>query len=371
MTSLTDTIVELADRHTTLYHFSEPPNPAILPLNDPEKYCELHATLAAEKRVPYSKLNGGKPGTILDELSPAYQNHNYWKWYLGSKDYESYPDRAWQNLLPIRARLSASVSFELNADLPFAVRPIPRILLYPFGWSTCVSLRLLGVYRISELSSFLQRVMAEKAFGIGDGPPLSLSQFFVEIARGVRADAFGKNKTRDQESSEPFVVTTVMAKHGGSPAVGPLSFEDQTHMLRLVRPAGPLSGQPFEKHVFQWPNAKGLKYVLFDDAGRFNWLEHRLVPEGRNRQALHCYHNNSFQTLVQADHFLALLNVAGKQKVLTDKLFDVVQTARTYLKTPTFKNASLRAFLSRADVQEALAQAAAIALPAKNDHDTK
>ena len=366
VTTITETFVELADRHTTLYHFKEPPNPATLAFNDPDKYSDLHRTLATRKTVPYSEFNGGKPGVILDKLSPAYQNHKYWSRYLSSKDYESYPDRAWQNLLPIRASLATKVSFALKSKLPFSVRPLPRVLLYPFGWSACLSLRLTGAFRVSELASFLQRVVAEKAFTILDGGPLlSLSELFNQIARGVRADAFGKTKTGDKESSEAFVVTTVMAKHGVSPAIGALDFEEQTQMLRLVRPASTLSGRPFEEHVFQWPKAKGLKYVLFDDVGRFNWLEHLLFPEGRNRQLLHCYHNNSFLTLLQADHFVALLDAAGKEKLLSEKLFDVTQTAKSYLESPTFRNASLRAFLGRSDVKESITRAAKLALPRK------
>jgi hypothetical protein len=213
------------------------------------------------------------------------------------------------------------------------------------------------------LAAFIQRVIAEKVFSTFNGPSITLSQLFNEVARGVRADAFGKTKTKDRESSEAIVVTTVMAKHGGSPSLGALSFEEQTQMLRLVRPAGALSGRPFNEHAFQFPPRTGIEYVLFDDIGRFNWLEHLLIPEGRNRQLLHCYHTNSFLTLIQADHFMALLDAAGKQKVLSEKLFDVTQVAKDYLKSPTFKNASLRAFLSRSDVKESLTSAEKLALP--------
>src|SRR5215203_3291952 len=122
MTILTDTFVELADRHTTLYHFNEPPTLTPLAFFDSEKYCKLHKTLVAKKSLDYSEFNDGRPGVILGRLSAAYKNHKYWSRYLSSKDYESYPDRAWQNLLPIQASLAEPISFDLKAKLPFTVR---------------------------------------------------------------------------------------------------------------------------------------------------------------------------------------------------------------------------------------------------------
>jgi hypothetical protein len=357
MTIITETLVELADRHTTLYHFVEPSNPAPLPFRNSAEYCDLHRALATAKRTEYSDVHEGGPGIVLCKLSPAYRNHKYWSRHLSSKDYDSYPDFAWQNLLPIQSELTIRVECELSSKLAFAIRPVPRVLLYPFGWSTWISLRLTGEHGLGELASFLQRVLTEKAFRIDLGPLISLSELFNYVAKGVRADAFGKNKTKDVESSEVFIVTTVIAKHGGSPALGALNFEEETQLLRLVRPAGPLSGRAFKEHVFQFPPADEFEYVLFDDVSRFNWMEHLLIPKERNRQLLHCYHKNSFMSLIQADTFLALLEAAGKQKSLSERLYDLTESARNYLESPNFHNASLRAFLGRPDVRKSLKQA--------------
>lgn len=350
MITLTETLIDLADRHTTLYHFGAQNPP--LPLGNPDDYCALHKTLATQPTA-YADLHHGAAGVILRKLAPAYRNHKYWSRYLSSKNYKSYPALAWEKLLPIQADLSVHIDCEFSTKLPFTVRPIPRVLLYPFGWSAWISLKVMGPHKIGELSSFIQRVVTEKAFTMGNGS-MTLSDLFNQIAEGVRADAFGEDKTKDVESSNFFVVTTVMAKHGGSPALGGLSFEEETQLLRFIRPDGPLSGRPFKEHVFQFPPADDFEFVLFDDVTRFNWMEHLLVPEKRNHQLLHCYHNNSFMSMIQADHFLALLDLVSQQKTLSAQLFDVLQHAKQPLKSPGFRNASLRAFLTRSDVVEVL-----------------
>jgi len=356
MTTLTESLVELADRHTTLYHFAEPANTAPLPFRNAAEYCQLHKTLAVQKRTAYSAIRSGEQGVVLDKLATGYKNHKYWSRYLRSKNYGAYPNLAWQSMLPIQATLALRIECTLSSKLPFEIQPFPRVLLYPFGWSTWVSLRLTGPHRISELASFVQRVISDRAFTAG-GATLTLTQLFNQIADGVRVDAFGKDNTMDSESSETFIVTTVMAKYGGSPALGALSFEEETQMLRLVRPAGPLSGRPFKEHVFKFPLERELEYVVFDDHGRFNWMEHLLIPKGRNHEHLHCYHTNSFFSLLQADHFIALLDAAGNQRSLSKGLYEVVQTARNCLESPSFKNASLRAFLARPDVKQSLQSA--------------
>jgi hypothetical protein len=364
MTILTETLIELADRHTTLYHFNEPPNPAPLAFRNSDEYCELHRMVAAPNRTEYSDVHGGTPGAVLGKLSPAYRNHKYWSRHVSSKNYDSYPDLAWQNLLPLQAAVTMRIEFALAAEFPFIVRPVPRVLLYPFGWSTWISLRLTGPHEIPDLTEFLRRILTEKAFTTGaDQAPVSLSQLFNQAARGVRADAFGGNKTKDLESSDTFIVTTVMAKHGGSPALGAFGPAEEKEMLRLVCPVGPLPGRPFKEHVFRFPPANDIEYVVFDDLTRFNWMEHLLIPKERNHHLLHCYHNNSFLSLIQADHFLALLGVAGKQKSLSEALSDLTQTARDYLTSPSFSNASLRAFLERPAAKKSLMLTSVTAKP--------
>lgn len=350
MTTITETLVELADRHTSLYHFSEPQNAAPLPLSNPLEYCDLHRSLANARGVEYSAVQRAGPANIINKLFPGYRNHKYWNRQLRSRNYKSYPDLAWQNLLPIQANLT--IRIECTAlDKSLTVQPVPRVLLYPFGWSTWISLRLIGSFEIASLSSFLAYLMNGRAFKFSDGSALNLTELFERVAEGVRSDGFGGNRTMDVESSNTVIVTTVTAKHGGSPALGALNQEDQKMMLGLVRPSGARSGRPFTDHVFQF-GASEFEYLVLDDVSRFNWIEHLLIPRDRNHQLLNCYHHNSFLSLLQADHFHGLVGEASKQKAPSQKLYDLAQTALGYLQSPTFKNASLHAYLTRDDIKQ-------------------
>lgn len=355
MTTLKETVIELGDRHTTLYYFDKPKS-APLPFADAGEYRQLHKTLAAPKRTEYSDVHPGGKGAILGKLAPAYGTYKYWPRHLSSNDYSSYPDRAWDYLLPIKSTLTTRIEWALGAEFTFLVRPVPTVLLYPFGWSTRINLLITGSHVVADLVALLQRLLTAKVFTLDQGPsPLSLSEFFSHVAEGVRTDAFGGKATKDTESSDPFIVTTVMVKHGGSAAIAALSAEGRNQMLRLVRPDGPLPGHPFKEHVFQFPAPNALDYIVFDDLSRFNWMEHLLKPEGRNHNWLECYHNNSFLSMVQADHYRALLEEAGKRKSLPESLYWVARSAARYLESPGYKNASLVAFLKDPTINNTLA----------------
>ena len=76
MTTLTDTRINIADRHTTLYHLRDPQPPAKpLPLGDPANVEKFYPELDG-KPTEYAKASGGQPGVILDKLFPAYAPPN-------------------------------------------------------------------------------------------------------------------------------------------------------------------------------------------------------------------------------------------------------------------------------------------------------
>jgi hypothetical protein len=384
MTTLTETIIDLADCHTTLYYLgAKPPQVAALPLGTAESYCGLYKTVAAPARVTYSDVSGGNPGRLLMKLSPVYRDNNYWEWYLGSRELDIYHEYAWDNIIPIEASIATRIEFIADARFNFNVSPIPRVLLYPFGWSACLSLRLTGAHTPEELSAFVQHVFTAKAFHLEPDPAPpgqppsahSLRDLFDHVAQGVRNDAFGGNK-KDNDSQQIIAVTTVLGKHGGGLALGGLSVPMQEQILRLVKPEGPAPKEPFLKYIFRRSEDEDEEYVVHNDQKRFIWLKHLLKAEDRNYDHLRCYHNNTFRSLVQARHFFELLGMAGKQKSMSDPLQELVQTAINNLEITKendelvwpgiYQNASLREFLQDPAIAKAIKK---VKKPAQSDKD--
>lgn len=363
MTTLTETAIDLADCHTTLYHLgAQQPAAAPLQLGTEAGYSALYQAVAAPTRVTYGDVSGGKPGTLMGKLSPVYRKNKYWRRYLGSGDYDFFHESAWGSIIPVEVALSMRVEFIPDARFTFKVSPVPRVLLYPFGWSAWLSLRLTGDHTLGELSGFLQHIFAAKAFRLDPDPAppaqqpsaYTLHEVFNHVARGVRADAFGGNKTKDFDSQELIAGTTVFAKHGGSPSLGALKPAEQAEILRIVKPDGPAPKGQLIDYVFRRDPDELRQYVVINDHKRFIWLEHLLVPEGRNYEHLRCYHNNTFHSLIQMRHLFELILMAGKQTVLSDLLKELVQTAITNLETPNYANASVKEFLKDPAVANAI-----------------
>jgi hypothetical protein len=367
-TTLTETLLDLADCHTTLYYLgatTPPQDAAPLPLGTAQAYGGLYQTVAAAAPAPkaFSDVSGsGAPGGIMVKLSPVYRNNKYWRRYLGSGDYDLYHESAWESIIPIEVSLSLRVGFIPDARFNFKVSLIPRVLLYPFGWSAWLSLRVTGKHTLGELSSLVQHIFTAKAFRLDPDPappdkqPAAyfLREVFNVIARGVRDDAFGGNKTKDFDSQETISVTTVLGKHGGSPSLGALKPAVQEEILRIVKPEGPAPKGQLLDYVYRRSEEDLLEYLVMSDHKRFIWLEHLLVPIERNRDHLLCYHNNTFHSLMQFRQLLDLLVMAGKQKSISDPLGELVQTAIRNLESPNYANASVKEFLKNPAVAGAI-----------------
>lgn len=189
----TRAIIDLADCHTTLHYLHEVP-PAEVPLNigTKESYQNLYHQLAAHRRLDYDQAGTGRAGSILKRLQPGYSRDGFWHWYLGSGNYESYPNRAWDNLVPIEVSLSIRVKCRAEAQFGCKISPIPRVLLFPFGWSTWISLLITGDHSLGSLSSFVQCIFRDRVFEVSNSvSPLTLRRLFSLLSEGIRTDAFG------------------------------------------------------------------------------------------------------------------------------------------------------------------------------------
>lgn len=346
MPTLTETMIDIADRHTTLHYLGEKPPAGPLPFQTKDSYCALHATLG--QGVDYGAVANGRNAALLARMTPAYSDNKYWQSYLGLAP-AAFPGAAWEGLLPIDAFLKRRVSCVTDPPFKFRVSPVPRVRLYPFGWSTWLSLRLTGPHRVSDLAAFLQWLFADKALQYeGEAIAFAVGKFLADIADGVRQDAFGGAATKDSFSQGIGVVTTVMAKHGGGHSLGALTPDEELELRRITRPYGPPPGGPFDQHVVKLPpgNNSNLEYLVHDTFGRFLWIEHLLQQDKRSHVQLRCYHNNNFASLVHAWHLHALLDAVAHQKHPIRPAFDLAQSAADLLVTPGYKCAGLVQYLA-------------------------
>ncbi len=304
----------------------------------------------------YASLQGGKPGQILEKVFRVYGPEKYWKRYLDGA--EPTPSAAWSAGLPLLGGLNKRIELFLPVGFNAKVSPVPQVLLYPFGWSTWISLRIVGEHTLDDLGRLVEHLFRQKCFQIaGSAQLVSFQTVFDTVSEGVRTDAFCGSATADSEGKSKAIVITVMEKHGGSLALGALSDDQEKILRRMIRPEGKGSSHSFAELAFQLPGSDELDYLIIDDLGRFIWLEDLLTPGpgDRNYKFLECYHHNSFRSLVQAWHLLGLLSQsAALGKKQSAPLKELLEAARSSLQNPQFKNASLMSFLKLNEVQKAL-----------------
>jgi hypothetical protein len=358
MITLTETMVDIADCHTTLFYLSgqQPPASHSISLGLKDQFDQLHSSVKGDGTTAYADVFPGQPATIVDKVRHAYEPNKYWRRYADNDDFPTYGVEPWNQLLPLLLSLNSHIKFVNDGSFKMKVSPVPRVLLYPFGWSTWLSLRLTGPHTLPDLSKLVQYVFNQKAFEIDGGAgPVTLRDYFRTVASGVRPDIFGGLNTQDISSQDLITVTTVIAKNGGSPAFKSLQPPDSDDLLRIVKPEGPPPKKGFQSYVHYLSATDQLEVVIMDELSRFIWLEHLLKPVGRNRVWVSCYHANSVRTLVHALQMHRLIQRAGKKKIdLSAPLLELLETAHTQLTSPGYRNVSLRAFLETDDVKASI-----------------
>ena len=356
MTTLTETMVDVADCRTTLYYLSKnPPAPAPLPLGTRDGYEELHLSVRGDGKTGYVDLTG-TAGTIVDRVLHVYRKKSkYWTRFAGDDDFPTYNVKPWDRVLPLEVSLQSRVEVVNNGSFKFKVSPLPTTLIYPFGWSTWLSLRLTSAHTFSDLSQFVQYIFNAKAFRVDGGPALSLREYFSTISAGVRADVFGDKHTNDTSSPQFVLVTTVIAKHGGSPILKLLTPQQQLEMLRIVKPEGPPPKKDFNSYVYPASAKDPLQFVIMNDLSRLIWLENLLTSVGINRVWLGCHHDNTMRSLIHALQLHRLISVSsGNKQDLSAPLLELLQAAKGQLSSPGYKNLSLRVFLESPEVKASI-----------------
>lgn len=360
MITLTQTIVDIADCNVSLRYFSGA-GAGTMPFSAAGPYGTLYEQIAEMPRR-YQEVCETE-GKVLDRLRPFYAPNKFWSRYLDSQELDDYPGLAWGRFVPISATIRERVDVVLPPELAaMKVRPDPRVLLYPFGWSTWISLLITGSYSLEDLARLFAYLVTGPAYRYTSQPQtaMNLTQLMAGIREGVEADAFGA-KAGVATPPDLVTVTTVLAKHGGGVSLGSLSAQQEQSLQTLIRPGKP----PSQKSVKEMSEALPLggdpllDYVLHDDLSWFLWVEHLLKPEGRLFRHLRCYHNNTFRSLLQARLFQTLFKQAGRTKPWTPEVKELLDSAVTLLESSEglndYKNRSLLTFLGSDDFQKAAA----------------
>jgi len=380
--TLRESIIDVADQHTTLDHIGKKgaaaargrstgrprgkvAGAAPLPLETATQYRGLFVQMAG-KTVAYSDVRGSA-GKVLERLGPAYEDNKFWHRIVPRTGLDQFPSSAWWRMLPIEARLTQKVSFVGDPSWTQKFSPVPRVLLFPFGWSAWLSLKVSGAHSIRDLGDVVRHLFTGRCLQPdGTANPVSLDQYMSQVGDGVRSDAFGAG-AKDVSNPELFAATTALSKSGPSPALGALTDDDQTLLVRLVRPDDRPSARTFSEFVMNLVPADGLNYVLRADRKYCLWCERKLGGDKRSGIQVRCYHNNTFSSLVRVGHLQTLLNQASTRPrnasldelvaAALDESSRLLHPGTDEMSTPYYKNAALKEFSGIADLQKSVTTA--------------
>jgi hypothetical protein len=372
-----ESFIELADCNTSLVHLGPTPPGGPLRFATDNEYHALYQGIASGPSE-FATI-AGQPGAVLRRLKPAYRGNRYWHRYYNSPNLETYVDSVWDRLVPIEARLNFLLTASPGNVAKIKVSPVPRVLLYPFGWSTWISLRVTGEHTLPTLATLLQQFVREPAYTLSPGPisAQTCAKVFGYIGKGVWADAFGGGKNTAASPPDILSVTTVLDKYNGAPAIGALETDEESALATLISPNQPLTDGIPQGIIRGLPlggkDAGNLDYVLQNGFATFIWAEHKLKSINRNRQQLHCYHHNTFLSLLHARQLTAFLSLASNSKEKTPALSGLVQAAIAQIDEQLnegdagYRSVSLVSYLERENVQKTLAKARKVFKPSEKE----
>ena len=363
-TVFTQTKIEIADFHTTLFHFSGHPQTAsVLPINTSSAYCDLYGKVfaAGKTGIDYQTAAQGRAGSIFDKLYSYYKKDkkkNFWGTYVPYDYRVACVMHAWDNFIPFSVSLLPKVKYLPVDKSGFKVSLLPRVLLFPFGWSTWLSFLIRGDLSLNGLSSLIKRVFEEDVFSLPDiNTPLNLQDLCDYIAKGTRADAFADLETGDKIGSEFMDIVTVLGKRAGSLSCKAWFDEDKLALQRIVRPRHSPSHAGFKVNKIIEDNNDN--YIAWDRFGCFIWLYHLLGGGSGAYEKLECYHRNTFNAFLLAWHQILLLQ-EGMDKLDAQKMPELnklLRQAKDILSRRPYGNAGLRLLVQDKYVNTILADA--------------
>lgn len=363
--NFTETIIDIADCYTTLhYHGNNAPAVTPLSLRDSTQYTTLYNAVVNSGKHLYSTANPGVTARIIDHFTPVYHSNKYWEEFFsffGGITSADFANLSWDGMVPLQATLNLRIEPISDSRFQFKISPTPRVLLYPFGWSTWLSLRITGTYSLDNLAQFMTAILKEKLFKITKSPEaalvnnaLSVRDFFQLVAIRIREDCFDA-KTKVVPLNEIISVTTVLAKYGGTLSLGALTAADESALKKILNPLNPANDK-ISDFVYSRTQGNNTNFVLRNRYGSFIWQEGLLKSVIPNKIHLRCYHNNTFYALNRAVCFHQLLAVAEQESSFSTTLSDLLKKAWAYLDKPPYTNTTLDGYSHREDVEKLLAR---------------
>lgn len=365
MPTLKEVILEFADCNTTLAQLGSQPYQAPLSLGTKDGYRQLYQQIAGGGK-DYQEIRG-QSGALLRRLKPVYHSNKYWQRYFGSPQIDFYPQSAWASLVPIEARPDLDLQAQPPDTLNVKISPVPRVLLYPFGWSAWISLRVTGEHSLEDLAALARHLATAKAYTLSSDPagPMTLADLMNRIGKNIWTDVFDGGDWDVKTPVDKLSVITVLDKYGGVPDRDPGTSEGQA-LRQLVQPFGSPAQKPWNELASGLPlggeDAVHRNYALQDGSSVFLWADHKLKSVGANRRHLRCYHNNTFLSLLQAWQLVRFLAAASKVDPRSPALEDLVKKAGDQIDgqmdtKELYRGVCLVSFLERKDVQTIIQKA--------------
>src|SRR5438105_13822711 len=170
MPTLTETRIEIADRHTTLCFLRDPPADGALGKHE---YGELYGRVDGIPDADFRQISNSIANPLIDRLRSVCTTHNqrFWREYLG---FDFYPGIAAPEAVPIVATINDFISINVAGDYGIKVAPMVNVLLYPFGWSTWISLRLTQNHTLDDVELLLNFLFQGKSIRLNAHKELKL-----------------------------------------------------------------------------------------------------------------------------------------------------------------------------------------------------
>lgn len=371
MLTLTHSRLDFSSSSTVVEHLKRGAGGA-LPLDGEERYRDLWLKVGTSK--PFSEITG-REGRVLGRLNAASHVGQYW-----SRLFETnvFPDRAkqcWLLAVGIEGELKsffeldpeALAAYDLNLKAQVSIKP--RLLLFPFGWSLWLSVRVVGQHSLSELASLLHALLKRHVFRVLNGPEnlLDMSGLSDLIGPGLWEDAFLGADTNERRDQESLSIATVLEKFGGAPPKNSASTQFTKPLSSIIDLSGSELPSQYADSLPKGSNPS-LDYLLGKDLHYFIWAEHLLTPfenPGIAFSRLRNYHNNTFRALNHARHLQRFLARLPEIERMPPELLRLAENACDLLDPAQevagrYRCRASVSFRERVDVRQAVTEARAL-----------
>ena len=261
----------------------------------------------------------GRSAKTLGTLSIPYSEERFWRWYLPGRDIDEYSECGWTHFLPLVASLVPRIKF-LDSQFGCKVSLIPKVHLFPSGWTIVLSLQVTGEHDQKTLAEIIRDVFrGGKVFQWEPGSEqMSLRPVLSRISSGVRTDVFADDPVTSSEGRVDLVTTVLdCGRKTWSKALA--TTRDKEHVATIVRPEGvPLD---VTKACVEVTSANpSTNFWVVDEHGFLLWYQKLLFSRYRQDHIrLECYHNNTTRAIMMYWQERGLLELMLREKDQIDR----------------------------------------------------